>query len=270
MSNSTQTAPILIPSQRGTPTHESPNVNPIPRLQTRRGSRSAPDPWSLGPLSSSVSASGGSVDNTVAGTYGPGTFTLGGGGGGNPQGSASPANSSPHVGTMPSSALPSSTASRITIVRVHQDGTASPSSAIADDHSHYQPYTHDGSSLGGTPVRGGGPHGYHVDLAQQEVNSRPGRSSSWGSVHSAASAGSAGGPRPGGPNSGRSHSPGASRRPGGVLVYWSGAGYVLLNEEFISFATILRGMDAAFAGFVQRCRISCILYWMRAAFSKAA
>jgi hypothetical protein len=138
------------------------------RLQTRRGSRSAPDPWALGPLTSSSMAVGG-PDNISAASGVGATGT---------SGYHTPASS---VGA--TATIPSTSASRITIVRVHDD-SKNDSAVDAADPSDGTP-----SSFGAT-----------------NASPRPGRSNSWGSNYSPSS----------NQSPGRSHSPGGGRRFGGA------------------------------------------------------
>lgn len=102
----------------------------------------------------------------------------------------------------PPSPFQSSGASRLTIVRVHDDNNSSSNANAVDagDMSDGTP-----SSFGVTAVSGSGGAGSGV--------ARPGRSNSWGSNYSSGSNASGHAPTPA-----RSHSPGAARRPGGTFV----------------------------------------------------
>lgn len=172
------------------------------KLQTRRGSRSAPDPWALGPLSSPSMSSLMAADHASSTSGYPNTAS-----GPNPTASTSNPATTGHI--TGSISFPSSGASRLTIVRVHDDnadGAPGNGGGGGGDLS-------DGiaASFGVNPVIGSG-------------TPRPGRSNSWGSNYSSGSNASAGvtsgagtaGGGGSGPGS-RSHSPGGTRRPGGMF-----------------------------------------------------
>ena len=177
------TPPIAIPrgsgSGRATPAatindrEQTMSQQPPFRLQTRRGSRSAPDPWALGPLTSPSTTANGPDNSSTTGA-------AGGAAGSN--GHPTPASS---LGAT-TATIPSTTASRITIVRVHDDLNSRPDSVVdfAADVSDGTP-----SSYGAT-----------------NPSARPGRSNSWGSNYS----------NSGNVSPGRSHSPGGGRRFGGT------------------------------------------------------
>lgn len=156
------TPPIAIPrgseSRRATPAATTNNdreqtmsQQPPFRLQTRRGSRSAPDPWALGPLTSSSTTANG-PDNS------PTTAATGGATGSN--GHPTPASS---LGAATTN-IPSTSASRITIVRVHDDFNSRPDS-----------FTDSPADLSDGPSSSYG---------ATNAGTRPGRSNSWGSNYS--------------------------------------------------------------------------------------
>lgn len=154
------TPAIMIPKQ--SPHHEIPQ--PTVRLSTRRGSMAAPDPWSLNQQQQQQQQ-----QQHQSGPY--------------QQQSSDASHSAGGI------SFPSSSASRITIVRV-PDGAASP-----------QPEDQPNFGVGVGP--GPGPGG----------SSRPGRSNSWGSNYSNNSNTSA-------PAHPRNASPGGStRRAGGMFHF---------------------------------------------------
>lgn len=196
---SSSTAPIAIPrgSSVNHPDRDQHDGSSIPypppfKLQTRRGSRSAPDPWALGPLSSiggdqtatnSSSPQAAATTSSTPATPGA-TNSL----------SASMAAASSSLSGNTANPLQSSGASRLTIVRVHDENT---NAVDAGDMSDGTP-----SSFGATAAT--------ASAAAASGVARPGRSNSWGSNYS-------NGSNTSGPVPARSHSPGAARRPGGMF-----------------------------------------------------
>ncbi|KAF8315430.1 hypothetical protein DL93DRAFT_909161 [Clavulina sp. PMI_390] len=158
-----------------------PGPPPIPfKLHTRRGSRSAPDPWALGPLTSTSAHDHSSPANStnVGGAFSPPAVPSPGPGSG-----VASSNHSTPTGGLPIP-IPSSGASRITIVRVHDREDSIDAGDMSD----------------------GTPSSFGVTAAPP----RPGRSNSWGSNYSSGSNASGVAVPSSGPN--RSHSP--ARRPG--------------------------------------------------------